>query len=286
MNPKVGYRLLLLVFSLTVVCLLTAATHELMNGLLPVWLGCCHYLQMFLTSIGAGWVALTARTMIAALLLIGVATMGRRLWHIHRFLLTLNTASSSEMTAILPRRLAGLCNQLGLSPHVVLLPTSAPLAFCFGFFTPRICVSIGLVKMLMDPELKAVLLHEDHHRQQYDPLRTLLADVFASMLFFLPVAAEWRAYFLTATELAADRHAARLAGRGSLAGALHKLLSHAPAVPLPVGIGGVRGINITAARIAQLVDERPTPLSFSRPRLLHSALMLMVVCFVLQAALS
>jgi hypothetical protein len=94
MKLERNYRLLLFVFGLTLVCLLTAATHELMNGLLPVWLGCCHYVQIFLTSTGATWMAITARMAIAAISLLGVTTMVRRLWHIHRFLLTLHAAAS------------------------------------------------------------------------------------------------------------------------------------------------------------------------------------------------
>ena len=286
MKPEHSYRLLLLAFGLTAVCLSMTAAHGVMTDLLRFWLACCSSLPMLLPVAVAPWLTITARTAIAAVGLVGVYTLVRRLWQTRRFLLALNLPSSARTTATLPVRLASLCTPLGLSHHIIVLPTTIPVAFCFGLLRPRICVSIGLVELLSDKELKAVLLHEEYHRRQYDPLRTLVADVLATLFFFLPVATEWRTWFLTASELAADRHAASQAGRFSLAGALYKLLTHAPQGPIPVSAGGISSFSITDARIAQLLDDVSVPSSLSRPRLIQSTFILILGCLLLQAAFS
>lgn len=219
------------------------------------------------------WLILFTRSAMSGLAVFGLGLLVVRIWKTSRFVSGL---LPTRITT--PQRLGGLCAAFGLSRHVVLLATDVPLAFCFGWLRPRICLSTGLVDALSDGELKAVLLHEDHHRRRRDPLRGLLVEAIGRTFFFLPVVTELRDLFLLSTELDADRYAARLAGRPSLAGALHKLLTH-PLVPrLPVL--GVVGFSATSVRIAELLGDRPTVLRLSGRSLVITSAVLLLGCMI------
>jgi Zn-dependent protease with chaperone function len=268
------YRPLLVMLALSFACTLMSASRELVAGLAPWWLACCATMKMYLGAKAA--VELTGSTQIAmlGLLLFSLVVLGSRLRKTRRFIASLRRASIAEP----PTNLAKLVAGLGLSEHVVALATDVPLAFCFGLFRPRIGISTGLVQSLTRDELKAVLLHEDHHRRHHDPLRGLLAEVLAGTLFFLPVSAELRDLFLTSLELAADRHAVRLAGRPSLAGALQKLLTHphAPHLSMP----GIAGLSATEIRIAELLGDQESAPRLSARSLIISSVIIMLGCML------
>ena len=286
MNPKQSYRLFFILCALTLVCILLAASHRLMGDMIALGMACCHALVALLPGMMAATLIVAARAVIITALLIGVSQLGKRLWQTYRFVAKLQVATGVKPTATPSVRLASLCTTLGLARPVTVLATPVPLAFCFGLLNPAICLSTGLIETLTDRELKAVLLHEEHHRRHYDPLRTLLVDVAAALLFFLPAAVEWRNLFHVATELAADRYAVRLAGRFSLAGALHKLLTHPLTIQLPAtDMGAIRSFSATDARLAHLLDGTRFTWRFSPPSLMRSSLILILGCVVLQIAL-
>ncbi|MCI0395752.1 MAG: M56 family metallopeptidase, partial [Chloroflexi bacterium] len=250
MKRERSQRLLLSLFGLAALCMVMATAHRLIrHDLMPMWTVCCDALDLLPAKVVLFWRPAIVRSLTAATLVAGLAVLAQRAWRTSRFVATLKPA----ITSYRPAKLTHLCAELGLPAPIVVLAIPAPLAFCYGLFRPRICLSTGLVEALTDKELKAVLLHEEYHRRHYDPLRTFLADVLAVMFFFLPAVAEWRDFFLASTELAADRYATHLAGRSFLAGALHKLLAQPRVVSLPAGIGGITNLSATDARLAQLL---------------------------------
>ena len=274
------YLLLKILLSLSVICLITAVFHHLMNIGLPIGTMCCHTVDIMLTNVTVPWLSLVARGVATAALLLSISQLLWRLWLTYRFVSHLKQATIGAI----PQQLAPLCARLNLTEQTVVLDTPTPLAFCFGLLNPRIYLSTGLIEGLADKELRAVVLHEDHHRRRYDPLRTLLVEILATILFFLPVAGEWRDQFLTSVELAADRYAIRTGGRPALAGAMHKLLTHPLAIRLPAG-SGLNGLNATNVRLAYLLDEVTFNWRFSTRSLLYSSLMLSLGCMVLQVSL-
>lgn len=274
MTTDQRYRALLALFGFTVSCTTLSASHGWMGGLVPFWVMCCQTLGMSASGEVKSWMISLAWVAAMTLLLSGTGVFVRRVWKTYRFVSQFRSAAM----AVPPARLAQLLADSGLSPFVTVLATEVPLAFCYGLLRPRICVSTGLAEALTDRELKAVLLHEDHHRRHHDPLRGLFAESWAAMFFFLPVAAELRDLFLTTTELEADRRAARMMGRPALAGALHKIISHPQAVRLAVP--GIAGLSATEARIAELLGDRPTALRLSARSLLTSSAIIMFVCML------
>ena len=260
-------------FGFVVACAAVAVSRGMMGGQANVWVLCCVDLTLVGDALAPAFVALS-RGALSVIALIGLSVLTRRLCKTYRFVSQVSTAAMARP----PGRLAGLLQALGLSRYVVVLTTEAPLAFCFGLWRPRICLTTGLIAVLSDRELNAVLLHEDYHRRHFDPLRGLLAEFLGTMLFFLPVAGELRDLFLTYTELEADRFAVRFVGRSPLAGALHKIITH----PLSrnVSVAAIAGISATQIRISELLGDRPAVLQVSAQSLITSSAVVMLACMI------
>jgi beta-lactamase regulating signal transducer with metallopeptidase domain len=152
-----------------------------------------------------------------------------------------------------------------------------PFAVTYGLIRPRILVSVGLAESLTAGEIIAVLAHEREHQRHRDPLRLLAARLAAGWGWYLP-AARWLAgQAALRRELAADRAAAGIAGRGVLAGALLKLATM-PACPAVVAASAARdGSRSLEARVAQLEAGRPPRQRLAVSRLLASAAALSVL---------
>ena len=156
-------------------------------------------------------------------------------------------------------RLIQLADKVDLSPReLVCIDTRAVGAFSLGGWHPKIWISTGLVNLLRDDELLAVLHHEAHHCRQQDPLRLLISRVIGDSFFFIPILRSLADQHQLTQEMAAD--AAAIEHMGDvlpLASALHKLL----AVPHPSFSAvdmAVSQLNITERRILALVDPGQT----------------------------
>lgn len=148
-----------------------------------------------------------------------------------------------------PPAFARAVARAGLAGRVDCVASADPVAFCYGIRRPRVAISTGLLALLDERELEAVLRHEAYHLGNRDPLRLIVADTLAAAFRFLPLVGMLRDHHAVAQELAADRYAVRALGtdRG-LAAALYKLLTgtgaHAP-VPGP-GATGALALRIDA----------------------------------------
>jgi hypothetical protein len=138
------------------------------------------------------------------------------------------------------------------------------------------------VALLPSAQLQAVLLHEDYHRQRFDPLRILVVRTISAALFFLPFVREWRRLFEIKLELDADRYAVHQTSKAALAGALHRLLNYSPS-PLSISEAGIitAGLSANTARIAALLGERAEPERISLKSVISSTAILWGICFIL-----
>jgi Zn-dependent protease with chaperone function len=133
-------------------------------------------------------------------------------------------------------------------PRTLLFAGSAPQAFCAGLWRPRLYLSDATLTVLTDPELDAVLAHEEHHLRHRDPLRIFFARVLSEALFFLPVLRRLSERYAALAELAADAAAVRRTNDPApLASALVAFEdSMGPAV-----------VGIAPERVDQLLGARP-----------------------------
>ncbi len=190
------------------------------------------------------------------LLIVGLAGFSlSRQWWITRRLMGQLLATQSK----LPRRLRRLARELGLSGHLdYVADSSAAYAFTYGLRQPRICLTSGLLHLLNESELRAVLLHERQHLVSRDPLKIWISRALSSALFFLPVAHDLRDRYMAGKEIAADEATAALVrSELPLASALLKLLN-ANSRPLGVEqLAAIGSFNVTEERIQRLLSDRP-----------------------------
>ena len=172
---------------------------------------------------------------VAAVLLLGLAALGlvvlitaviaswRQLRAYHRFL------AEVPVLGTLPGH-----------PDVTVIADESAQAFCAGYLRPRIYVSAGAIKLLAPDELRAVLLHEQHHRSARDPLRLAFARIVNHALFFLPALSPLSERYAELAELRADDAAVRGAAgdRAPLASALLAFEARTP--PASAGISPER----------------------------------------------
>jgi beta-lactamase regulating signal transducer with metallopeptidase domain len=169
----------------------------------------------------------------------------------------------------------------GLDPNqLVFIQSPQPIVFCFGFLRPRICLSTGLLELLSRTQVNAALMHEEYHRQRFDPLRLLLIEAVTGALFFLPIVREWRSITQIRLELAADRYAVQQTNKAALAGALHRLLT-CGSVTTPISKVAVAGLNANAARVAALLGERAAAQQVSARSVVYTTVVLWVLCLIL-----
>jgi hypothetical protein len=119
------------------------------------------------------------------------------------------------------RRLAVLGPLQG-HPGVQVIDARSPQAFCAGYLRPRIYISRGALELLSGEELRAVLVHEAHHRSTRDPLRFACAHVLSQAFFFLPALRALDDRYRELAEQGADAAAVRASAgeSGPLASAL------------------------------------------------------------------
>ena len=161
-----------------------------------------------------------------------------------------------------PARLRRLARRASLAEPPILVRAKAPLVFTHGLRRPRVWLSTGLLHILGNAELEAVLRHEARHVHAHDPFRMLMARCLSQALFFIPVARDLSERYCVAKEIAADEAAVQAMGDARpLARAIRKLLTSravTPALPLAALVGE---LNVVEARLHILLDpEHPLPL--------------------------
>lgn len=214
-----------------------------------IWLACQSAAQAL-----EGYLPLTGLLLPLALLLAGVlrglGMAGWQLWHTGLLLRRLKRRSLP-----LPDALAHLAVELRLEGRMTLVDDAAAYAFAAGLARPGIWLSAGLVALLDDDELAAVLRHERHHLRRRDPLRVLLARSLTQALFFLPLAAALRNLYLEAKEVEAD---AASGASHELAAALLKLVRAGSGLPATSPLAAAGAIQpSTAHRVRLLLADDP-----------------------------
>jgi len=153
----------------------------------------------------------------------------------------------------IPTDLVKIIVPLGLTNKITLVRDNNLFSFCFGVFSPHIVVSTTLVNSLSEKELEAVLLHEQSHLINKDPMKILVGKTISSMFFFLPIFRELHRNIEAVNELLADQWTIKYQQRTTfLKGALKKILA-TPQLNLAT-VSGVSGPDYFEIRIYRLVN--------------------------------
>jgi len=134
----------------------------------------------------------------------------------------------------------------GVSPQHVALADGIPMPCVMGLRRPRILVPSHLAEHLGADGLRALLLHEDAHRQRHEPLREAVLEVIACLLFFFPLVRVACRRLRESSEFVCDEQVLRAGIAGplyahALSFSVHAAVSSAP---LPLATGAHRGSRL------------------------------------------
>lgn len=288
MSDRFAFRALMTVASLLFFCLgcLLTLPFRMIWLTTSIWAICCSVFmaEMSMPISSPSWLlpAIPALAVILFSLMLGNGFWTAwRLWRVTQRLI--QTTQTARLP--LPSVAARLADRLNLAGSLLVVSGQTPFSFCYGFWRPRICFSLGLTELLTEAELEAVLQHEAYHLQRREPLRMAIAICLSRFFFFVPLLAELHARYLAEKELAADAAAVTLTSRAALAGALHKLITvQKPFVLSP--LAAVAGLSVTAQR----VDRLMTPLARSawtpsRWSILSALVVFVLGCLLMLAGL-
>lgn len=107
----------------------------------------------------------------------------------------------------------------------IVISHPAPLAITMGFIQPKIVLSTGLISLLNEEELQAVIAHELYHKENRDPLTMFLMALCASTIWYIPILQWFNEQYRIIKELLADDYAIDKQGTSvNLSSALLKML--------------------------------------------------------------
>ncbi len=172
-----------------------------------------------------------------------------------------------KRSMIAPKKLQSSSRLMSFKNKIDVIDDTSHLSFCYGLLRPRICLSTGLIQKLTKNELKAVLIHEEYHLKNYDPLRIILGKTASRMLFFIPTLRDIQRQYTFSKELAADAIVIKNGQKQSLISALMKTLSTS-------GLSGVAAFSSSddlEKRIVHLTNQKTyISITLSKRNLLFS----------------
>ena len=89
----------------------------------------------------------------------------------------------------------------------IVISHPAPIAITMGFVHPKIVISTGLMNLLDDEELEAVIYHEFYHKENRDPLKIFLIELCSSTIRYIPILKWFNLQYRIVNELLADEFA-------------------------------------------------------------------------------
>lgn len=159
--------------------------------------------------------------------------------------------------AILPYgKLQNVTKKLTIINQVRIIKNHKPLAICYGIFRPKIYISSGLLKIVNQHELRAILTHEKYHLDNQDNFLMLMASVVQNILPFFPIIKDFIKHYRIQRELEADAYA--VTGNNDnkhLISALGKLIRDEPQYAF-IGSSGLSVFDTLETRIRYLVYKK------------------------------
>lgn len=100
-------------------------------------------------------------------------------------------------------------------------------AFTIGFRNPKIIISTGIIELLEENELNAVIEHETSHQINRDTLMIFALQLISQSIWFIPLTKWAYQNYKIISELLADQYATYKTGsEAALGSALLKLIQH------------------------------------------------------------
>lgn len=163
----------------------------------------------------------------------------------------------------------------------VLIDVNSPLAFIAGLIRPKIYISKGLFNSLTRDEIKAVFLHELHHKKRKDPLRLFINSFIKDAFFYIPIVRYFSKLFHAIKERAADDMVVSVTGKPlELASAILKVSTNNKFMMA----ASIKGAGEIEDRVKRLIGEGANRIEL--PRFKGVAASLFMALFILFAPIA
>ncbi|WP_270171256.1 M56 family metallopeptidase [Paenibacillus sp. SYP-B4298] len=175
------------------------------------------------------------------------------------------------------QRTGQLADALGLEQgRLAVIRQEQPLAFTVGFWRPVIVLSSGLLALLNEEELEAVIEHESFHQKNKDACKLWTLRLIAEGLWFIPLTRwSYQSYHIL-SEVLADQYAiSRMGTARGLGSALLKLIR----IRMPME--GAAAVSFSGGSINYRLQQLLQPQQQPPVRLEKAALLISVVVLLL-----
>lgn len=200
-------------------------------------------------------------------------------WATNRFI----QSAIKDRKNVFSSKLKEVIKGLKLKIRIIETKSKNPVVFCFGFFRPKICLSQGLIKRLSKSELRAVLLHEQHHALVYEPIKLFIVKLFEKILFFVPGIKILVKQYVAYCEIAADECATHgFSQKIPLASALNKMINWEKQILLRNSLAISFFTSIIGERANKLADDTYAPrFKLFTKRFLFGGIIILAIVFFL-----
>ena len=224
------------------------------------------------------WTAAAITLATAVALGVRLAGSAHRQWWATRRLLRTLAAHRKPPSDHLQRA----ADRAGITAPLTEVDADEPFACCHGLARPRILITSGLTQLLDQPQLAAVLAHEQHHAHRRDPARIATLRLLGQFAILFPALRELTDHQAVLTELASDQHAVTHIGRRPTLAAIHTILS-CPRHTL--ALDNLARFDALTARVDHLLDQHPPTLHIPTHRTITSLASLGVLTAILILAI-
>ncbi|QGQ94673.1 M56 family peptidase [Paenibacillus psychroresistens] len=112
------------------------------------------------------------------------------------------------------------------------------IALTIGIFKPRIILSTFVLTQFDEQEIEAIILHEQYHFKNYDPLKVFLVTLILDAINYIPIIKILVHHYKICKELMADQYAiSKMNSSFGLSKALLKINRIKKNIPVSIGIG-------------------------------------------------
>ena len=187
-----------------------------------------------------------------------------------------------------------LSNPVPERPYTLLIDYAAPVAYCLPGPTRSVTVlSAGLLALLDEKQLRAVIAHEEAHASQRHHLVLLAFRAWRTALPWFPIATRANVAVTMLVEMLADDQARRVVSDDTLVQSILRVATESsgwtgPDLELVSLVGTPRRGNdggaAAAGRIARLVDQQPPLSAIARAGVIIAAVALIAIPTVLLIA--
>jgi Zn-dependent protease with chaperone function len=171
--------------------------------------------------------------------------------------------------------------------NLTVIGHAQPLAFTMGFRRPCIVLSSGLIEMLEEQELEAVIEHETFHQNSYDPLKIFILKLISQAIWFIPVTKWSYLNYTIISEILADEYAIQKTGSEiGLGGALLKLIQNGFSGNTTPTLAHFAEVSVNY-RLQQLVDPQKTiPVRLKTTSIVISVYVLLLLMIMIMLAVT